>query len=320
MKDPVDYKKLRDLRIDNDMKQKEIAAKLNITPSAYSRLESGKRQIRTEQLNIIAQVLGKNITYFFKKSTHDESIEENAETLKAEISLLKSMLHLLSVGVEQELDYLDNQYISKYEPIKYSFSDFIEDGSSKIALLQFKKYIKEYEDLMDRPYEWYKEQLEKTFPNYNQQEKNPDWINSLIDYKEKFEFNGNRPFNMFFSKEHYEYFKDKSDEFIMDFILDEENFDFVEMIMNDGVGSGYSYSEEDNYSAFKDMLEENHLVRLLFEYGFLSKTRQAYFWDKYLNDKGETFRSQIQPENNEVIEAIREKMNEIYSLKSPCKL
>ncbi len=317
MNDPIDYKKIRNLRIDSDLGQKELAAKLNISPSAYSRLERGVRKIRMEHLEIIAPALGKDIADFLKNSKKSRSIEGHPESLKSEIDLLESMMYLICAGIEQELDYMDNRYISKYEPIPYSYEEFLNENGPKIALSQFKKYIKEYGELKDRPYEWYRERMEELYPNINEKEKNPDWINSLIEYRSKFEFNGYHPFCDFFGKDEYEHFNGKSDEFIMEFILDKSNFDFVEIIMNDGVGSGYSYSTEDYYSAFKDMLEENHVVKLLFQYGFLGQNRYSYFWNKYCEEKGEANKIHVNSNDQEIIQEIHNRMQEIVKKKSP---
>ena len=65
MDSQIDYRKLRESREDKDLKQKELAAKLNITPSAYSRIERGERGLRVEQLKVIAEVLEEDISEFF---------------------------------------------------------------------------------------------------------------------------------------------------------------------------------------------------------------------------------------------------------------
>lgn len=43
-------KRLRDLREDNDLRQEEIAEKLNITRQQYQLYESGKRKLPIEHL------------------------------------------------------------------------------------------------------------------------------------------------------------------------------------------------------------------------------------------------------------------------------
>lgn len=48
------YKRIRELREDNDLKQKEIAEILNIKREQYQLYERGKREIKTYQLKQLA--------------------------------------------------------------------------------------------------------------------------------------------------------------------------------------------------------------------------------------------------------------------------
>ncbi len=48
------YQRLRDMREDNDLKQKEIAAILKIDQRVYSNYETGKREIPIHLLIILA--------------------------------------------------------------------------------------------------------------------------------------------------------------------------------------------------------------------------------------------------------------------------
>ncbi|MBQ9679158.1 MAG: helix-turn-helix transcriptional regulator [Ruminococcus sp.] len=49
------YQRIRELREDNDLLQKDIAAYLNCTQVAYSRYELGKRDIPTDVLIALAR-------------------------------------------------------------------------------------------------------------------------------------------------------------------------------------------------------------------------------------------------------------------------
>lgn len=49
------YRRIRELREDNDLLQKDIAAYLNCTQVAYSRYELGKRDIPTDVLIALAR-------------------------------------------------------------------------------------------------------------------------------------------------------------------------------------------------------------------------------------------------------------------------
>ncbi len=70
------YPRLKDLREDNDLAQKEIAAVLGIDQRVYSNYETGKREIPTRLVIILADyyntstdyILGRtNITTPYKK-------------------------------------------------------------------------------------------------------------------------------------------------------------------------------------------------------------------------------------------------------------
>lgn len=50
----VIYKRIRDLREDKDLTQKELANYLNVTQKSYSRYERGERTIAPEILDKIA--------------------------------------------------------------------------------------------------------------------------------------------------------------------------------------------------------------------------------------------------------------------------
>lgn len=49
------YPRLRDLREDHDLKQKEVAAVLNIDQRVYSNYETGKREIPTRFVVTLAK-------------------------------------------------------------------------------------------------------------------------------------------------------------------------------------------------------------------------------------------------------------------------
>lgn len=57
------YKRIRDLREDKDLSQKEIAALLNISQSTYSRYESGFLDIPSEILISLSKLYGVSTDY-----------------------------------------------------------------------------------------------------------------------------------------------------------------------------------------------------------------------------------------------------------------
>lgn len=65
------YKRLKDLREDKDIYQKEIAKLLNISQQYYSEYENGKRPIPVEYLIILAKFYNTSIDYI-TSITNDE--------------------------------------------------------------------------------------------------------------------------------------------------------------------------------------------------------------------------------------------------------
>lgn len=57
------YKRIKDLREDNDVLQKELAVLLNITRQQYGLYETGKRSIPIEKLKILAEFYHTSIDY-----------------------------------------------------------------------------------------------------------------------------------------------------------------------------------------------------------------------------------------------------------------
>ena len=57
------YTRLKDLRVDHDYTQKEIAKKLSIGRSQYSLYETGKRDIPADLLSILAKLYNTSIDY-----------------------------------------------------------------------------------------------------------------------------------------------------------------------------------------------------------------------------------------------------------------
>ena len=57
------YKRIRDLREDSDLLQKDIAAKLNCSQVCYSHYETGKRDIPTEVLIELASFYNTSTDY-----------------------------------------------------------------------------------------------------------------------------------------------------------------------------------------------------------------------------------------------------------------
>lgn len=57
------YKRLRDVREDNDLKQREIAEILNTTQQVYSEYEKGIREIPLHKIIILARYYNVSLDY-----------------------------------------------------------------------------------------------------------------------------------------------------------------------------------------------------------------------------------------------------------------
>lgn len=66
------YKRLRDLREDADLLQKDIAALLNCTQVCYSLYENGKRDIPTEALIRLSAFYHVSIDYLLGQTDNPE--------------------------------------------------------------------------------------------------------------------------------------------------------------------------------------------------------------------------------------------------------
>lgn len=69
-------KKLKDLRIDNDLYQKEVASILKITWQQYGLYESGKRDIPIDLLIKLADFYGVSTDYILNRTNKKELDKE----------------------------------------------------------------------------------------------------------------------------------------------------------------------------------------------------------------------------------------------------
>ena len=69
-------KKLKDLRIDNDLYQKEVASILKITRQQYGLYESGKRDIPVDLLIKLADFYGVSVDYILERTNKKELDKE----------------------------------------------------------------------------------------------------------------------------------------------------------------------------------------------------------------------------------------------------
>ena len=78
----MDYSRIKELRIDSDTTQQELAQYLNVTRSAYSNYENGLREIPIEVLSGLADFYQTSLDYLLKRT--DERIAYPKSTNKPE--------------------------------------------------------------------------------------------------------------------------------------------------------------------------------------------------------------------------------------------
>ncbi len=66
--------RLKDLREDNDIKQKEIAEYLNIKQNTYSQYENGKREIPLDTLWKLADYYNTSVDYLIGRTDNPNRI------------------------------------------------------------------------------------------------------------------------------------------------------------------------------------------------------------------------------------------------------
>ena len=76
------YKKLRDLREDNDYKQDYIAKYLNITQQQYQLYESGKREIKLHQIIELAKLYNISLDYLTGITEEPTPLDKTTRTIE----------------------------------------------------------------------------------------------------------------------------------------------------------------------------------------------------------------------------------------------
>ena len=74
------YCRLRDLREDHDMKQKDLAAYLNCSQQVYSNYELGQRDVPTDILIRLSQLYHVSVDYILGLSFGEEEINNLADS------------------------------------------------------------------------------------------------------------------------------------------------------------------------------------------------------------------------------------------------
>ena len=66
------YQRIRDLREDRDWTQADVAEKLNMTQTGYSKYERGERDVPTEVLIKLANLYNTSIDYLLGQTQNPE--------------------------------------------------------------------------------------------------------------------------------------------------------------------------------------------------------------------------------------------------------
>ncbi len=77
----MDLKRLKDLREDNDLMQKEVADKIGTTQQQYSKYELGIRLIPIDKLIILADFYKVNLDYMVGRTFIKEQLPKKGENL-----------------------------------------------------------------------------------------------------------------------------------------------------------------------------------------------------------------------------------------------
>ena len=89
-------KKLKDLRLQNNLSQKEVAAKLGISPSIVSGYETGERSPSTENLLALSYLYKCSTDYLLGKSSKKPDVILDIDGLSAEqICVLQSLIKVM---------------------------------------------------------------------------------------------------------------------------------------------------------------------------------------------------------------------------------
>lgn len=89
-------KKLKELRTLNNLSQREVASKLNISPSIVSGYETGERTPSTENLLSLAYLYKCSTDYLLGKTTDTPSVILDTEGLNNEqIKVLQSLIKVM---------------------------------------------------------------------------------------------------------------------------------------------------------------------------------------------------------------------------------
>lgn len=105
------YQRLRDIREDNDLKQEEMANKLNMTRQQYQLYECGKREIPFHSAIEFADIFGISIDYIAGRTNDKKSLTGSglSQDEKELIKKYRSLSVKRQGRLCERLDMLDDE-------------------------------------------------------------------------------------------------------------------------------------------------------------------------------------------------------------------
>ncbi len=89
---------LRNLRVDNDMKQADVANLIGTTQQQYSKYETGESELPLRALKVLADHYMVSVDYIMGRTGCKEGVEALAQNLTAEFTVGEAVSEMLSLS------------------------------------------------------------------------------------------------------------------------------------------------------------------------------------------------------------------------------
>lgn len=109
----VKYTRIAELRLDNDLKQKDVALKLNVKENNYSKWERNITDIPLEKGNELANIYNCSLDYLFGLSVNRGNIERiniDYELLTIRLLELRKQKRLTQKEIAEEIGFQQRAY------------------------------------------------------------------------------------------------------------------------------------------------------------------------------------------------------------------
>lgn len=138
-------KKLRQLRLQLELNQTEMAKSLGLSQSYYSAVEAGKRKITSKMIEKITIKWKINEGYFgnIDSANSDKKMRGKNEGM---LEGVRQIERLSEADLTQRIRFIDKEIIKKLEEIKSGYPDLHILNKEIYNLYQFKEFIDHYAD------------------------------------------------------------------------------------------------------------------------------------------------------------------------------